>query len=233
MDIAHTRLEFATGTVANLTASRVSTERIRKMRFFQEREYISLDFTRQDVLQVRVAAGGVQPEIKFDQLPTVREEPLHAELRAFLASVRTRREPAVDGAAGRRALELADRVMAGILGTCYARVKLGAFAPQEFSMIPRTLVPTDVRSVYRRHDGATRRNSRCAAFRPIWTTVRSCLRELSDAPPLDGKTTIPSHLPLGVLVDRTLVSRSMPRNSLRNSVQSRNIFLSTFSIRVL
>ena len=54
VDIAQARIEFATGTVANLTASRVSTERVRKMRFFQEHEYISLDFTRQDVLRVRV-----------------------------------------------------------------------------------------------------------------------------------------------------------------------------------
>ncbi len=54
VDIAHARLEFATGAVANVTASRVSTERVRKMRFFQEHEYISLDFTRQDVLRVRV-----------------------------------------------------------------------------------------------------------------------------------------------------------------------------------
>ena len=54
VDIAHARVEFETGTVANLTASRVSTERVRKMRFFQEHEYVSLDFTRQDVLRVRV-----------------------------------------------------------------------------------------------------------------------------------------------------------------------------------
>ena len=54
VDIAHARMEFATGTVANLTASRVSTERVRKMRFFQAHEYFSLDFTRQDLLRVRV-----------------------------------------------------------------------------------------------------------------------------------------------------------------------------------
>ena len=57
VDIAQARVEFSTGTVANLTASRVSTERVRKMRFFQAHEYISLDFTRQDVLRVRVPAG--------------------------------------------------------------------------------------------------------------------------------------------------------------------------------
>ena len=61
VDIAQARIEFATGTVANVTASRVSTERVRKMRFFQEHEYISLDFTRQDVLRVRVQQGAAEP----------------------------------------------------------------------------------------------------------------------------------------------------------------------------
>jgi predicted dehydrogenase len=130
VDIAQARIEFATGTVANLTASRVSTERIRKMRFFQEHEYISLDFTRQDVLRVRVETVDGQPKIKFEQMPTTPEEPLRAELRAFLASVRTRRTPVVDGVAGRRALELADRVMTGILEHA-KRVQLGALAPQD------------------------------------------------------------------------------------------------------
>ncbi|HXY79569.1 MAG TPA: Gfo/Idh/MocA family oxidoreductase [Candidatus Bathyarchaeia archaeon] len=130
VDIAHARVEFATGTVANVTASRVSTERVRKMRFFQEHEYISLDFTRQDALRIRVKPGGAQPEIGFENLPTVPEEPLRAELRAFAESVRTRRQPVVDGAAGRRALELADRVMAGILEHA-RRVQSGAFTPQE------------------------------------------------------------------------------------------------------
>lgn len=129
VDIAHARVEFETGTVANLTASRVSTERVRKMRFFQEHEYVSLDFTRQDVLRVRVKPASPQPEINFEKLPTASEEPLHAELRAFLDSVRTRKAPAVDGLAGRRALELADRVMAGILEHA-GRVQLGAYAPQ-------------------------------------------------------------------------------------------------------
>jgi predicted dehydrogenase len=130
VDIAHARVEFSTGTVANVTASRVSTERVRKMRFFQEHEYISLDFARQDALRIRVRPGNTQPEIGFEKLPAVPEEPLRAELRAFAESVRTRRQPVVDGAAGRRALELADRVMAGILEHA-RRVQLGAFTPQE------------------------------------------------------------------------------------------------------
>ena len=128
VDIAQARVEFSTGTVANLTASRVSTERVRKMRFFQAHEYISLDFTRQDVLRVRVQPGSPMPGINFENVPTVAEEPLKAELRAFLGSVRTRKAPVVDGAAGRRALELADRVMAGIREHA-ERVQLSSYTP--------------------------------------------------------------------------------------------------------
>ena len=127
VDIAHARIEFESGAVANVTASRVSTERVRKMRFFQEHEYISLDYTRQDALRVRVRQPGPQPQFDFEKLPTQAEEPLRAQLRAFLQSVRTRQAPRVDGPAGRRALELADRVMAGILEHSQ-RVQLGAFA---------------------------------------------------------------------------------------------------------
>jgi predicted dehydrogenase len=130
VDIAHARIEFATGTVANVTASRVSTERVRKMRFFQAHEYISLDFARQDALRIRVQPGSPQPGIGFEKLPSSTEEPLRAELRAFLDSVRTRKPAIVDGAAGRRALALADLVMAGILDHS-RRVKLGAYTPQE------------------------------------------------------------------------------------------------------
>jgi predicted dehydrogenase len=127
VDIAHVRLDFATGAVANVTASRVSTERVRKLRFFQQHEYISVDFTRQDALRVRVAVPGPQPKFDFVALPSEKEEPLRAELRGFLDSARTRRAPIVDGAAGRRALALADQVMAGILEHG-RRVQLGAFA---------------------------------------------------------------------------------------------------------
>jgi predicted dehydrogenase len=130
VDIAHTRLEFANGTVANLTASRVSTERVRKLRFFQNHEYISVDFTRQDVLRIRVQPGSPQPGINFEKVTTLPDEPLRAELRSFLECVRARKTPVVDGGAGRRALELADRVMAGILSHA-RRVQLSAFSPQE------------------------------------------------------------------------------------------------------
>ena len=130
VDIAHVRLDFASGAVANVTASRVSTERVRKMRFFQEHEYISVDFTRQDALRVRVKEPGPQPKFDFAVLPSQKGEPLKAELRAFLDSVRTRHAPLVDGAAGRRALALADGVMAGILDHT-RRVQLGAYAPTQ------------------------------------------------------------------------------------------------------
>jgi len=112
IDIAHARLEFSTGAVANLTASRISTERVRKLRFFQEHEYISVDYTRQDVLRVRVKPDG--SSFGFEKIETQNEEPLRAELRAFLECCGTRQQPLVDGKAGLRALELADRVMRDI-----------------------------------------------------------------------------------------------------------------------
>lgn len=115
VDIAHARLEFASGAVANVTASRVSTERVRKMRFFQEHEYVSLDYTRQDALRVRVKQPGPEPDFNFEKLATEPQEPLKAELEGFLDAVRTRHVPLVDGAAGRKALELAERVAASIL----------------------------------------------------------------------------------------------------------------------
>lgn len=128
VDIAHARIEFEAGAVANVTASRVSTERVRKMRFFQAHEYVSLDYQRQDAIRIRVGQPGPQPQFSFEQLPTQPEEPLKAELRAFLSAVEQRTTPVVDGAAGRRALELADRVMAGILEHA-RRVQIGDLAP--------------------------------------------------------------------------------------------------------
>ncbi len=115
VDIAHARLEFAGGAVANVTASRVSTERVRKMRFFQQHEYISLDYARRDALRVGVKRPGPQPEFAFEKLPAPETEPLRAELEAFVHAVQTRQQPVTDGAAGRAALDLASRVMASIL----------------------------------------------------------------------------------------------------------------------
>lgn len=114
VDIAHARLEFHAGAVANITASRISTERVRKLRFFQRHEYISIDYGRRDALRIRVALPGPEPRFEFEQLPVETEEPLRAELRAFVAAVLSRHTPVVDGRAGRKALELADWVMAAI-----------------------------------------------------------------------------------------------------------------------
>jgi predicted dehydrogenase len=119
-DIANVRLEFESGCVANFTASRVSTERVRKLRFFQPRQYISLDYGRQEVLVFSVGepeAGGtpsVNPQIKVAKPAIVAEEPLRAELRSFLEAVRTRSKPLVSFEDGRRALALALDIVAAI-----------------------------------------------------------------------------------------------------------------------
>jgi len=114
VDIAHARLEFAGGAVANVTASRVSTERVRKMRFFQRREYISLDYARRDALRISVKRPGPQPEFAFEKLAAPTVEPLRGELEAFVEAVRTRVAPKTDGTSGRAALELASAVMTSI-----------------------------------------------------------------------------------------------------------------------
>ena len=114
VDIAHARLEFSGGAVANVTASRVSTERVRKMRFVQEHEYISLDYGRRDALRVGVKKPGPEPQFGFEKLSAPSKEPLQAELEAFVEAVKTRTAPKTDGAAGRAALDLANRVLASI-----------------------------------------------------------------------------------------------------------------------
>jgi predicted dehydrogenase len=120
VDIANVRLEFESGCVANFTASRVSTERVRKLRFFQPKQYVSLDYGRQDVVVFSVgvddasATPSVNPQIQMAKAPTTREEPLHAELKAFLESVQRRSPPAVTLEDGRRALAVALDVVASI-----------------------------------------------------------------------------------------------------------------------
>jgi predicted dehydrogenase len=111
-DIANVRMEFDSGCVANFTASRVSTERVRKLRFFQPQQYISIDYTRQDVLVFSMAnlEGGkpsINPQIKVAKPTVVAEEPLHAELKSFLECVRTRSKPVVPLEDSRRALAAA------------------------------------------------------------------------------------------------------------------------------
>jgi len=134
VDIAHARLEFAGGAVANVTASRVSTERVRKMRFFQQREYVSLDYARRDALRIGVKRPGPQPELGFEKLNAPAVEPLHAQLEVFVEASRTRNEPPTNGAAGRRALELAGRVMASIQEHA-ARVQPEALAAREITTL--------------------------------------------------------------------------------------------------
>lgn len=120
VDIANVRLEFESGCIANFTASRVSTERVRKLRFFQPRQYISLDYSRQEVLVFTVGANGgsgvpsVNPQIGVSKPPVATEEPLHAELKSFLKSVRERSTALVSLDDGRRALALALDILAAI-----------------------------------------------------------------------------------------------------------------------
>ena len=122
VDIANVRLEFESGCIANFTASRVSTERVRKLRFFQPRQYVSLDYGRQEVLVFTVGSDGApppalpspNPQIGVTKPPVASEEPLHAELKAFLEAVRDRSIPAVPLEDGRRALALALDIIAAV-----------------------------------------------------------------------------------------------------------------------
>jgi predicted dehydrogenase len=124
VDIANVRLEFENGCIANFTASRVSTERVRKVRFFQPHQYLSLDFARQDLLMIDVtAAAGMDPAqlatlverasqhpsagLSLKKVAVEQGEPLRLEIVSFLDSVRTRTTPVVSGADGRAALALA------------------------------------------------------------------------------------------------------------------------------
>ena len=119
VDIANVRLEFESGCIANFTASRVSTERVRKLRFFQPRQYVSLDYGRQEVLVFTVGSDGaampsVNPQIGVSKPPVASEEPLLAELKSFLRAVRERSTPEVPLEDGRRALALALEIVAAI-----------------------------------------------------------------------------------------------------------------------
>jgi len=121
VDIANVRLELESGCIANLTASRVSTERVRKLRFFQPRQYVSLDYGRQEVLVFTVGQDGatpgtptVNPQIGVTKPPVASEEPLHAELKSFLHAVRERSTPVVPLEDGRRALALALEIVSAI-----------------------------------------------------------------------------------------------------------------------
>ncbi len=110
-DIANARLQFESGCVANLTASRVSTERVRKLRFFQPGEYVSVDYMAQSGVSIAVdrAAG-----LRSEQLSVNKGEPLRRQLGAFVRCVRERDKPRVSGRDGLAALELAIRIRGAI-----------------------------------------------------------------------------------------------------------------------
>lgn len=104
VDIANVRLQFEGGCVANLTASRVSTDRVRKLRLFQPRQYISLDYGRQEALVFGVDGNR---RISFNRLPVTSAEPLQLQFDAFLDSVETRSCPKTSGIVARQTLEVA------------------------------------------------------------------------------------------------------------------------------
>jgi predicted dehydrogenase len=109
VDIANVRIEFESGCVANFTASRISTERVRKLRFFQPYQYVSVDYSRRDIftLTVKPSDSGGMPEVVPSKPRIVSEEPLKSELKSFLRAVRERTTPEVTLQDGRRALALA------------------------------------------------------------------------------------------------------------------------------
>jgi predicted dehydrogenase len=112
VDIANARLRFANGCIVNLTASRISRERVRKIRFFQPSTYVSIDYATQKVEVYRLVNGlGSVPRIDGGEMAVANEEPLERELADFVDAVVQRRAPAVTGEAGRRALALAQEIV--------------------------------------------------------------------------------------------------------------------------
>jgi predicted dehydrogenase len=117
VDIANARLRFRSGCIANVTASRISRERVRKLRYFQPDAYISIDYAAQEVEHFTVARGASPvPVIQGGKLEIARQEPLRLELLDFVEAVRGHHAPGVTGADGRRALALAERITDAIAG---------------------------------------------------------------------------------------------------------------------
>ena len=121
VDIANVRIEFVSGCVANFTASRVSTERVRKLRFFQPHQYVSIDYARQDLLFIEVKPqdgapdpAGILSGLALSKPAVTPGEPLRLEIESFLECVRTRQQPQVTGQQGRAVLALALEVNAAI-----------------------------------------------------------------------------------------------------------------------
>ncbi len=113
-DIANARLRFAGGCIANVTASRISRDRVRKARFFQHDSYVSIDYAAREVEFYRLGLESGRPAIQGGRLEVPSEEPLQRELADFVAAVRSGGRPLVDGRAGRDALALASRVAAAM-----------------------------------------------------------------------------------------------------------------------
>ena len=115
IDIANARIQFEGGCVANLTASRVSMNKMRRLRLFQRDNYLSIDFqTRQGMICRREAGTGVRPSLVIEQLRGSEEEPLKLQLESFLEAVGTGHRPVVSGEDGAAALDLARRVLEAI-----------------------------------------------------------------------------------------------------------------------
>jgi len=113
VDAANARLEFATGAVANITASRVGTEKIRKMRFFQPHDYVTVDYVTNyaSISSLAASTAGPWPGVQTQVLEINNVEPLRAELASFLQAAANRSKPPVSGEDGRRALALALRTL--------------------------------------------------------------------------------------------------------------------------
>ena len=115
VDIANVRLRFEDGCIANLTASRISRDRVRKMRFFQPDAYIAIDFAAREAEAWRlVRRDGREPAIEGGKLPVTAAEPLERELADFVEAVQRKRAPVITGEQGREALRLAERVAAEV-----------------------------------------------------------------------------------------------------------------------
>ncbi len=114
VDIANVRLAFESGCIANLTASRVSTEQVRKLRLFQPGEYLSVDYQRQELSKARISANTAPQGFEFRKVPVQSAEPLQLELAAFVKAVRQRSRPKVDGVQATNALRLAEEILVTI-----------------------------------------------------------------------------------------------------------------------
>jgi predicted dehydrogenase len=109
-DIANARLRFASGCIANLTASRISRDRVRKIRFFQHNTYVSVDYAAREVEAYTLVPQDGRPVIRGGKLPVADDEPLRRELADFVEAARSGRKPGVTGREGRNALALATLV---------------------------------------------------------------------------------------------------------------------------